>query len=387
MNYNNKNIMVRFRNIAGTAAVVSLLISVSGCGLFGGDDDGGGDDPVGPSSLVVAIGGNFADQNGYLMLYDAKNDITINLPDLGAFAHSVTLRGNMAYVSLNTFSTGRVDVVDLEEGRTVQQISVPAPRSTAFFGDETLVATNLSVFGAEGPEPGIVFSIRLPQGVVEPVSTVGLYPEGIVVKDGRAYVANSGNLGDGTTLSVIDLASSEEVRIELGCDGPNEVFIDGGNEIIVVCEGKVVYNDDFTEILEETDGQIVFVNPTSLQVIDRIMLDLRPGSANGSQSAYYDEISGELYVISDVADLVLRIDTDRSVLEATIDVPDQDDLTGLSAVAYDGQSERLYLARLAKAPGGFADFTSSGGLIVLDRRGRLIDRITVGPAPSHIGIR
>ncbi len=379
--------MVRFSNSAKAVTVIGVLFWISGCGLFGSDDEGGDNEPVSPNSLVVAIGGNFADQNGYLMLYDAKNDVTVNLPDFGAFAHSVTLRGNRAYVSLNTFSTGRVDVVDLDVGRIVQQIAVPAPRSTAFSSDETLLATNLSVFGVDGPEPGIVSSIRLQGGLAAPVSTVGLYPEGIVVKDGRAYVANSGNLGDGTTLSVIDLGSFQEVRIELGCDGPNEVFFDGGNEIMVVCEGKVVYNDDFTEILEETDGQVVFVNPSTLQVIDRILLDLRPGSANGSQSAYYDDISGELYVISSALDLVLRIDTDRSVLEATIDVPDQDDLTGLSAVAYDGKSERLYLARLAKAPGDFADFTSSGALIVLDRRGQLIDRIAAGPAPSHIAIR
>jgi len=376
-----------FRDAANSAVGVCLLVLGSGCGLFGGDDEGSDEDPVGPSSLVVAIGGNFADQNGYLMLYNAETGATIRLPDLGAFAHSLTLKDDKAYVSLNTFTTGRVDVVDLVSGQIVQQISVASPRSTAFAGDETLLATNLSVFGAEGPEPGIVSSIVLSTESVESVAIVGLYPEGIVVKDGRAYVANSGNLGNGTTLSVIDLSSAEEARVELGCDGPNEVFIEGGNEVVVVCEGKVVYNDDFTEIIEQTNGQVVFVNPATLQVIDRIVLDLRPGSANGSQSAFYDDISGELYVISDAADVFLRIDTDRSVLEATIDVPDQDDLTGLAAVAYDGLSERLYLARLAKGPGGFGDFTAAGAVIVLDRRGALVDRFTAGPAPSHIAVR
>ena len=379
--------MLKFRDTAEAVVVSSILFLGSGCGLFGSDDEGNDKDPVGPSSLVVAIGGNFADQNGYLMLYDAETGRTTNLPDLGAFAHSLTLKDDKAYVSLNTFSMGRVDVIDLSSGQIVQQIVVASPRSTAFSGDETLLATNLSVFGPEGPEPGIVSAIQLPAGVVETVATVGLYPEGIAVSGSRAYVANSGNLGDGTTLSVIDPSSSAEVRIELGCDGPNEVFIDGGNEIIVVCEGKVVYNDDFTEIIEQTNGQVVFVNPASLQVIDRIILDLRPGSANGSQSAFYDDISGELYVISDASDVFLRIDTDRTVLEATIDVPDQDDLTGLAAVAYDGLSERLYLARLAKGPGGFGDFTAAGAVIVLDRRGALVDRFTVGPAPSHIAIR
>ncbi len=118
-----------FRKTAATAARIVMMVSVlawgSGCGLFGSDDDGdddGDDGPDAPSSLVVANGGNFADQNGYLMLYDAETGVTVDLPDLGAFAHSVTLDGSKAYVSLNTFSTGRVDVVDLDAGQVVQQI-------------------------------------------------------------------------------------------------------------------------------------------------------------------------------------------------------------------------------------------------------------------------
>jgi DNA-binding beta-propeller fold protein YncE len=381
--------MMTFRYIVVTAMTACIVVMGSGCSLFDSDDEGEGEDeePVGPSSLVVAIGGNFADQNGYLMLYDAESGITVNLPDLGAFAHSVTVSDDKAYVSLNTFSTGRVDVVDLSSGEILQQLSVAAPRSTALYGDEALLATNLSIFGSGGPEPGIVSAIDLVTESIQDAATVGLYPEGIAVTGGRAYVANSGNLGDGTTLSVIDLASSVEARIELGCDGPNEVFVDASGEIIVVCEGKVVYNDDFTEVLQETDGQVVFVNPGTVSVIDRIEFDLRPGSANGSQSAYYDDLSDELYVISDASDVVLRIDTDQNRLAATFQVPDQDDLTGLAAVAYDDPSERLYLARLAKGAGGFADFTSSGAVIVLDRGGTVIDRFIAGPAPSHIEIR
>ena len=378
--------MVKSRGVARMMITLSVLVWGSGCGLFSSDDEGG-DDPLVSSSLVIANGGNFADQNGYLMLYNAETGVRADLPDLGAFAHSLTLSGNKAYVSLNTFSTGRVDVVDLDVRQVVQQIDVAAPRSTALSGDETLLVTNLSAFGSDGPEAGIVSAIQLPTGTVETAATVGLYPEGIAVEGGRAYVANSGNLGDGRTLSVIDISSGALAEVNLGCDGPNEVFIDRGGEIIVVCEGKVVYNADFTEIIEQTNGQVVFVEPTSLQVIDRIVLDLQPGSANGSQSAYYDDLSGELWVISDATDQVLRIDTDRTILEGTLDVPDQDDLTGLAAVAYDGASETLYVARLAKGPGGFADFAAAGAVIVLDRNAVVLDRFATGPAPSHIAIR
>ena len=79
---------------------------------------------------------------------------------------------------------------------------------------------------------------------------------------------------------------------------PREIFVVAGSELVVVCEGKTVYNDDFTEILEHTNGQVVFLNPSFPGGSQRIELDTQIGSATESQSAYYDDVSGELYVIS-----------------------------------------------------------------------------------------
>lgn len=362
--------------------VLGLTVSSAGCDLFEGDDD----EPVVPSSIVVLNGGNFGDQNGYLTVYDAETGMTSDLADLGAFGHSVSVRGNRAYVSLNTFTTGRIDVVDLNTSQVIQQIDAPAPRSIAFVDDQTVLATNLSVFGAEGPEPGIVSRISLSGGSSDPFATVGLYPEGIVIIGGKAYVANSGSLGDSRTLSVVDLSDGSEDRIDLGCDGPNEIFVDGGGELAVVCAGKTVYNDDFTEILEETNGQVLFLDAASSQIVDRIELNLKPVSASEAQTAFYDDASGDLFVTADPTDEILRFDTDRNELESRLDVPDQEDLIGIAAVAYDPATERLYVARLAKGPGGFADFTSSGAVLVLDEAGALVDRFSVGPSPTHIAI-
>jgi hypothetical protein len=340
------------------------LVLISGCSLFGDDEE---DEPPVPSTLVIANGGNFGDQNGYLTLYDPESEQTTDLQDLGAFAQAVLVRNGNAYVVLNTFTAGRIDVVDLASGQVVQQIPVPAPRGIAFLDNDELLATNLSSFGENGPEPGVVSSVRLSSEEVSDLAAAGLYPEGVAVTGETAWIANSGSLGSGTTLSSIDTESGTESKVELGCDGPNEVFVDADGQVAVVCEGKVVYNDDFTQILESTNGQVVFVDPSTSTVIGRIELDFRPGSANGAQSAYYDDVSGELYVISDTDGTVARISTDRNALDAVLDVPDQEGLTGLAAVAYDGTTRQLYLARLALGPGGFPDFSASGAVAVLDR--------------------
>ena len=371
------------RRILPLAAAL-LVLSISGCSLFDSDDDDDGDDL--PRGLVVANGGNFGDQNGSLTVYDAETEQVRQLGDLGAFAHGLLIDGDLAYVALNTFADGRIDVVNLGSGSVVRQLGAPTPRSMAFSDDNTLVVTNLSAFGASGPEPGIVSIINATSG--EPSAddgTADLYPEGVAVYGGLAYVANTGSLGSGSTVTVIDPDDGSTVRtLDTGCDGPNEIWVDEDDEVVVVCEGKVVYNDDFTQIIEQTNGQVVFLDPTSGDVNTRIQLDDQAISASQSQNAYFDPESGEIYALAGSGEEVYRIDTGSNSLSATIDVPAQTDLTGLAAVAYDDGSERLYLARLAVGPDGFQDFTSSGAVIILDRSGDLLGRFEVGPGPTHI---
>ena len=169
---------------------------------------------------------------------------------------------------LNTFSTGRIDVLDLATSQPVGQVqNLPAPRYLAFVDEEKAYATNF-VFGGSG----LVSVIDLTTNTVagDPIA-VGTSPEGVVVVGDRAFVANYGNTGDGTTLSVIDTSTDTALgTIDLGCDGPKDLLLDGDNEIVVVCLGKTVFNADFTEILEQTNGQVLFVNPTSETVVNRI---------------------------------------------------------------------------------------------------------------------
>ena len=372
---------------AGKAEILALALlalTMSGCDLFGEDDE---EPVITTQSVVVANGGNFGDQNGYLSFYDPESGAVDGSDDLGGFAHAVAIRQREIFVLLNTFTTGRISIVDAATGTVVRQVQgLPGPRGIAFIDDARALVSNLSPFGETGPQPAEVSVIDFQSGVVEEESIqVGIYPEGLVEHGGRVFVANSGNLGDGTTLTIINVATTESLgAIDLGCDGPNEIFVDGEGELVVVCEGKVVYNDDFTQIIEQTVGQIVVVNPSTETVASRTVLTTQAGSENGSQSAYLDEITSELYVIDSSSGSIYRYNTVTNAMAAELQVPDSQDLVGLAAVAYDGLTEKLYIARLARGAGGFPDFSASGAVVVLDRLGNQIDRFTVGPAPSHI---
>ena len=201
----------------------------------------------------------------------------------------------------------------------------------------------------------------------------------------RAFVANYGNTGDGTTLSVIDTDTDTVVSaMELGCDGPKELLVDGEDEIVVVCNGKTVFNSDYTEILEQTNGQVLFVNPNSETVVDRIAFDRQLGSSNFTQGAYAAQDADEVYVIAGDSETVYRINSHTNTLATTVAIPSAPQHVGLTAVAYDAAAERLYLARFARGASGAADVAAAGAVFVYDRSGTEIDQFPVGPSPSHI---
>ncbi len=354
------------------------LLVLSGCDLMGSDDN---EEQLVTTGVVVGNGGNFSDQNGSLSFYDPATGQTSTLA-LNAFVQSLTLHKGRVYVALNTFSVGHLAVVDVASQQLIGRVdNLPNPRYLAFAGDNKAFVTNM-IFGGNG----LVFAVNpTALAIVADSIEVGPFPEGVVAHKGRVYVANYGSLGAGRTISVIDAATDQVVgMLEPGCDGPKALFIDKEEELVVVCQGKTVYNEDYSAIIEQTKGQVVFMNPATGAVVARLNFNVQLGSANGTQVAYYAPEAEELYAISSASNQVFRIDTDANTLAATLTVPEAADLSALTAVAYDAAQQRLYVARLAAGPNGRPDYTAAGTVVILDRNGRQVGRFTVGPSPSHI---
>lgn len=351
------------------------LIGLTGCELFRSEPD---PEPV-VTRVVVGNGGNFGDQNGSLTLFDPQTGQTSTVDDLGAFVNSVTLHQGRAYVVLNTFSTGHVDVVDLATSTRIGQVpDLPTPRRMALADDRKAYVTNLSFTGT-----GSLSVLDLTTGQETTRLDLSSFdPEGIVVHERLVWVADS-DFGAGTTLTLLDTTTDRLVgRIELGCDGPKDLFVDAEGEIVVVCTGKTVYNADFTEILEQTNGQVLFVSPRTRQVTTRLRFDVPFGSTNGTQIATWAE--GTLFVTSDGTATLYRIDTTQNRAGGTLAVPTDAALTGLSGLAWDAKAEHLYVGRFPAAAGGFPDFTAAGTVLVLNANGAEVNRFRVGPAPSHL---
>lgn len=357
------------------ALTMMALFGLTGCELLENEPES----PPDVTGVVVGNGGNFGDQNGSLTLYNPQTRQASTQDDLGAFVNSLTLYQGRAYVVLNTFSTGHVDVVDLTTGTRVGQIpNLPAPRRMAVVSDRKAYVTNLSFTGT-----GSLSVLDLTTGQESArVDLNSFDPEGLVVHESLAWIADS-DFGAGTTLTLLDTTTDRITgTVELGCDGPKDLFVDAEDEVVVVCTGKTVYNDTFTEILEQTNGQVLFVSPRTRQVTTRLRFDVPFGSTNGTQIATWAD--GALFVTSDGTGTVYRIDTAHNRADGTLPLPADASLTGLSGLAWDAAAERLYVGRFPVASGGFPDFTAAGTVVVLDDTGAEVTRFPVGPAPSHI---
>lgn len=361
--------------------MLSLLLLIAGC------DAGSSDETLNTTQVIVGNSGLFSGGGTSLTLYDPATR-TARQEDLSVgFINSLALREDQLYVVDNAAdgATGRITIFSTDRLEAAGQIqNNRPPRQIAFVDNDKAYATNLSTFDANfNPMPGTVSVIDLNTNRVTGSIPVGLVPEGIVVAAGKAFVANAGSGGQSTTLTIIDTATDTALRtLDVGCDGPDELFVDDEGEVVIVCAGRAAFTG------ASSNGQVVFLDPDTETVTARLPLDVGVGSANGTQTAFYSSKDEVLFVLSSSNDLVLRVATDSNTLDGQFAIPTAADLIGMTAVAYDATLDRLYIARLpvGDAP-GVPDFTAAGAVVVLDDAGVQVDRFTAGISPAHIVLR
>lgn len=366
--------------------LVGLLV-LGGCDLLGGDDSSG--TTLETTGVFVANGGNFTDQNGTITVYDPESEeaTTPSAFQLNAFVHSIALRDDRLYAQLNPASSaGRVSLFDASSYATVAQSdSLGATRYVAFPEDDTTQAYVSTLRGTVrrfNPQTGTLDDARADVG--PSASDLVATGEKVFATVPDTSLALTDTLvNNGSSLAVFDQGAPTSVRsIDLGCDGPSAVSQDEEGELVVVCTGQTTYSSSF-EVLSRTNGAILFVDPASESVVTRIPVDMQFGTLTGTQVAHYDPASELLHAVSSANGTLLRVDTDANARAESISIPSDPSLNGIAAAAYDGTTQRLYVARAdVQDP-----FKSAGTVVVLGADRSEVNRFTVGPAPSHISIR
>jgi len=353
-----------------------FTLFLSGCDVLGGDDD---NSATSATSIIVANGGNFSDQNGTLTFYDPSTQTTTESSSRAGFLQGVLDDERGLVTLINTFGQGRIDILDPTSLETVSQYAdISNPRGAVSVDEVLWVST--STFG----EPGQLVAFDS-QGAKLSTSTVGFVPEGVAAWADQIVVANNGSLGSGTTLSVVSPATGEARTVETGCEGPRDVY--SADQLVVVCTGKTVYSSDFTQILEQTAGQVLFMDG-DFEVVSRITLPGQAGSTNGTETGYHSEQTGELFVTLSASEAVLVIDlANRSIIQS-LDLSGHSTLVGLSGIAYDAGRDQLYVGRFPQSSAGpFPDYAASGTVQVMSREGDLLHDFGAGVSISAITLR
>jgi DNA-binding beta-propeller fold protein YncE len=209
-----------------------------------------------------------------------------------------------------------------------------------------------------------VFVVDPGDGSVESDIDVGANPDGILITNGFAYVANSG-FGSGNTVSVIDLSLNQEViKTKVG-DNPQWLELDVKGHVHVLCSGA--YND-FNNSEDDTPGGVWVINPSDHAVYDSLIMEKGQHPSELSIS-----LKGLGYFIYDAAILEYSTEslqvTDSTFIHMTDGFPYH--------IRVNEVSEELFITD-AK------DFVSPAEVIIFGMNGIEKTRHTVGIIPGYI---
>lgn len=338
---------------------LALVIFVAGCDTVSDiiDDD---PEPV-TTGIIVAAQGAFGNDDGGVKLY--RLDGTVAASYDGLYVQSAALYNDDLFITTNS----RIDILNPETlARTGQISSTPNPRYFAFDGSNAWVTnlyTDATTFGE-----GAVTAINLSNNSFGTTTIIGGNPEGIVKIGNRLYVANH-DWGSGTTITLLDAATLEEVgRWDDVCDGPRFLFEDAGR-VVAACTGASWAG---------TGGAFVVLNADTGVAISRVEV-ASIGTASSGTDAVYVEDSRTIYAVDDTNKNVYVFDAANGSLSATLSVPGNH----INAVAYDVNRDYLLLARLNPD----SPFSAQGALQIYTADGTLVDTFNnAGIAPTEIVI-
>ena len=184
--------------------------------------------------FLILNNGNMGSNDASIALYnpetgDVAGDLfyNVNGRQLGDVAQDIVRNGNELYISVNCSQV--IFVTDLElnvigEVKAEEGETRLSPRSLAVSDGKVYVTYSEGWLGEISRKDG--YSVRL--------TAVGSYPEGLCIRGGRAYVANSG-YGYDNTVSVVDLDSFREIgKLEVNSN-PQSLVADAAGKYLYVC--------------------------------------------------------------------------------------------------------------------------------------------------------
>ncbi|HBF89066.1 MAG TPA: hypothetical protein DDX39_10530 [Bacteroidales bacterium] len=195
---------------------------------------------------------------------EVENDVfyTVNERVLGDLLQSATLYNDKIYMILN--GSNKIEVAtysDFEEVATIEDFL--SPRYMTIYNGKGYVS--------QWGNGGQVKVINLTNNIVEATIEVGAGPEQIIAAGGNLFVANCGEYGVDSVLSVIDPATNVVIKNIVVGDNPMEMALDANGDLWVLCYGYVKYALDYS-IESETPSKLVKVDVNNQTKLSEIII-------------------------------------------------------------------------------------------------------------------
>ncbi|GAB1856574.1 hypothetical protein MHTCC0001_14090 [Flavobacteriaceae bacterium MHTCC 0001] len=189
----------------------------------------------------------------------------VNNAELGTFLQSIAFDASRAFIVVDNANT--VTVVDRftfeNEGEITTDLSTP--RYMVVSGDKGYI-TNWGSTADDTDD--FIAVVDLSTYTVEKTISVGNGPERIIEREGKLYVSHKGAFTTNNIISVINITDDnvQEVTVK---DNPDELFFDNSGALIVLSEGRTLYDANFN-VLGHTLGSISKIDVSSLTVNSEI---------------------------------------------------------------------------------------------------------------------
>lgn len=213
----------------------------------------------------------------------------INGYPLGNIVQSSHQAGGFLYVVVN--NAQKIEVMDYPGYTSHNTINnLGSPRYMVSHNDIGYVSDWTS---------GGVHTVDLNNHQVTGQIPTGPGPEMMCIIDDRLFVANSGGLNDGNTVTVIDVNTQSVIDNIVVADNPQSLVKDANGKLRVLCRGV----NDWSGEGNDTSGALFEIDPQSLEVtgqIDFPSVNDHPAhlSVNSSGSELYYLLNGNVYSIS-----------------------------------------------------------------------------------------
>ncbi|WP_210466591.1 YncE family protein [Rufibacter roseolus] len=277
----------------------------------------------------------------------------VNNRPLGDAAQSITFIGDKAYIAVN--NSEKIEVADAYSFASKGVINgLKIPRYVAALNNNKAYVTEYVGYAFSGyTGTGRVSVLDLTTNSVTKTINVGLLPEGVLMYNGKLYVANSG----GNTISVINTTTDAVESTILVGESPKHLVLDANNKIWVLRGGY------------GTPGALVKIDPANNNAITSYGFPLGtsgPGylTINGAKNTLYFTYNGSVYTMATTA------------TSAPTTALIHRDAYGLGI---DPQSNTLYL--------GLGGYTSNGWVVRYQPTGTAIDSFQVRILPNGFSFR